>query len=240
MTAAREIVISESLDAAAVAAAERFIRVLTEVQAAGRAPQVVLTGGTLGIKVLEATGSSAAASRVDWSNVDLYWGDERWMPNGHADRNDEQAREGFLEALSIPTDRIHRFPASDDGLTLDEAAVRYSATIAPAMLAGFDVVFLGVGPDGHVASLFPARPDLTDATDPVIAVRNSPKPPPERLSLTIPLINTAHRVWLLCTGAPKREAYANVLANVGAETAPAAVVRGTDETVIFADTEVLG
>ena len=128
--------------------------------------------------------------KVDWSRVQLWWGDERWLPSGDAARNDRQAQDALLDHVALRQENIHRFAASDGGLELDAAASEYAQTLAGVAAEGstvphFDIAFLGVGPDGHIASLFPGREDIsvTDAT--VISVRNSPKPPPERLSLTL-------------------------------------------------------
>ncbi len=232
---ARDVLISSDADAAAERIASDFIGLLSALQSDGKTPRIVLTGGSLGIELLRVTAAHPLAEDADWSNVQLYWGDERWLPAGDGERNDQQALEGFLQALSIPESNIHRAPANDGDLSIEDAATQYSAKISAAQHHGFDLVFLGVGPDGHVASLFPNRPDLIGATGTVIPVRNSPKPPPERLSLTLPTLNSAERVWLLCTGEPKGEALARILSDSPALETPAAAVRGRKQTRVYTD-----
>ncbi|GAA3583834.1 6-phosphogluconolactonase [Klugiella xanthotipulae] len=240
MTIQREIRIHTTVSDVAEAVAGEFISVVGGVQRLGKTPRVVLTGGTLGIAVLRATAQHPAAASIEWNNVDLFWGDERWLPDGDAERNDEQAREAFLAPLAIGGDRVYRCPSPDSGLDLDQAVARYASDISWVWeeKTAFDLVFLGVGPDAHIASIFPGRTDLVEATEPVIGVRNSPKPPPERLSLSRVAINRAARVWLLISGEAKREAYAHIINDDDALVAPAASVEGQLQTIVFADTVV--
>ncbi len=236
----RELLIAADTAEAAVRVAERFIDLLLEIQAAGRSPRVALTGGSLGIALLEAAAQLPRARTVDWERVSLYWGDERWLPSGDDERNDEQARRVFLDPLGIPASSIHRVIGAGEGQDLDSAAVAYGQEIRTALADGFDLVLLGVGPDGHMASLFPGRRDLLEARGTVVAVRESPKPPAERISLTLGTLNRAERVWLLCTGAAKRAACAQVQANAEALRCPGAAVSGKLETLLVVDAESLG
>jgi 6-phosphogluconolactonase len=231
---------------------ERFETVVTKLLATQELVHVVLTGGTVGIALLVPLDRE---NLLDWSRIHVWWGDERWVPRGHADRNEGQATQALLERVPIPEDNIHRFPAADDGLTLDQAAREYQAELesfAPALkradflgaafnesevfrLPAFDIFFLGVGPDAHVASLFPGLSGVLARNAAVIAVRDSPKPPAERLSVTLPVINSAERVWVVAAGADKAEALQLAFSAAEASTAPVSAVRGTIETVIFAD-----
>jgi 6-phosphogluconolactonase len=228
-------------------------RLLVVTLANSPVAHVVLTGGTVGIGVLNFLGDTEATvphdERVDWSRVHLWWGDERWVPAGHADRNDAQAEAGFLSRLAFTPSHIHRMPASDSGLSLEEAAVRYAHELAlvfePVSSVGadatkapevaFDLVFLGVGPDAHVASLFPGRSEGLTRETGVIPVRDSPKPPPERLSLTLAAINSSTSVWLVAAGSDKADALNLAVSNEEFLRAPSSAVFGTRETRIYCD-----
>ncbi|NYI07247.1 6-phosphogluconolactonase [Allostreptomyces psammosilenae] len=234
----------------APAMARSVAAALAEAVAAAQAERgsasVVLTGGRNGNALL-AELAGMARGDVDWSRVDLWWGDERFLPEGDADRNATQARDRFLGAVPLDPARVHVMPASDgpDGADPEAAAERYAAELAEASRVEglaeqrvplFDVVLLGVGPDAHVASLFPGRPELSEGDATVLAVRNSPKPPPTRVTLTLPAIRTAREVWLLAAGEDKAEAVAKVMED-SAESGdvPAALVSGRRRTVLFVD-----
>ena len=217
----------------------RVIRTANRTLAKKKSMNIVLTGGSVGIGVLSAIDAAPNRSAVEWDRVHFWWGDERWVPAGHADRNDQQARDALLNGLDIPEQNLHPFPASDGGLDLEAAAERYAADLAAAAdgdtVPHFDILLLGVGPDGHIASLFPERADLVDAPGTVVAVRNSPKPPPERLSLTLAAINSAERVWLALAGADKASALGLALAGAGRYQVPVAAAEGRRKTVFFVD-----
>ena len=203
---------------------------------------IALTGGTVGSAVLEAINESPARDSIDWSRVILWWSDERWLPRGDVERNDTQARTALLNHVELRPENIHWCAASDAGISLDEAAASYAAELADAADEGrdaprFDILFLGVGPDGHVASLFPDTPGIRVTVGSVIAVRNSPKPPPERLSLTLPVINSADRIWLALAGPDKASALGLALAGASTWEVPAAGVEGRLRTVFFVDRE---
>lgn len=208
--------------------AERLVERIARVQQAGRRPSVVLTGGTIAIAAYEAI----EPGDVDWTDVDFYWGDERFVPTGHTDRNDQQAREAFLTRLGVPDARIHAMPAHGCDLSMAEAADSYAATLPDAP---FDLVLLGMGPDGHVASLFPGFPQLQETRRRVVEVFDSPKPPPQRISLTFPAINHAESVWFLVSGAGKADAVARAHGEGTVDDTPAVGAHGTSETVWLLD-----
>ncbi|ARQ71362.1 6-phosphogluconolactonase [Streptomyces marincola] len=220
------VVIHRDKELLAHAAAARLVTALADAQAAGGAASVVLTGGRNGNGLLAALAASPARDAVDWGRLDVWWGDERFLPHGHQDRNDTQARAALLDAVPLDPERVHPMPASDGrfGDDPEAAAAGYAEELAAA--AGpFDVLLLGVGPDTHVASLFPghAATGVRDRT--VVAVREAPKPPPTRLSLTLPVINSAREVWLLAACEDKAEAVGTALGPEGrASGAPAAAV----------------
>ncbi len=219
-------------------ARRHLVEVLTHQESA----HVVLTGGSVGIGVLKYLGATddvvVTEEQVEWSRVHLWWGDERWVPAGHEDRNDSQAESGFVRALGFRSEHVHRMPASGQGLSLDQAAKAYAtelATFLPRGRQSFDLVFLGIGPDAHVASLFPGREAEVDSSMSVIAVRDSPKPPPERLSLTLRTINSATHVWLVTAGSDKAQAISLTLGASNVSAAPASAVSGLNETRVYCD-----
>lgn len=184
--------------------------------------------------------TKAKLPKSTWSKVHVWWGDERFVPSGHEDRNDQQARDAGLESLPIPTKNIHSAPAGSTEQELPAAAATWASELATHAVEGeqsprFDVLLLGVGPDAHVASLFPDRADLTVTDRSVVPVTNSPKPPPLRLSLTVPTICAAERVWFVVAGADKAEAVAASRDTHDDPHLPASWVRGTRETVWWLD-----
>lgn len=195
---------------------------------------VVLTGGTVGIALLE---NIDPTHKLDWKRIHLWWGDERFVPAGHPDRNEGQATAALIHRLPIPAENVHRMPASDAGLTLDKAVDAYDDELAQFWpeLPEFDITFLGVGPDAHIASLFPGLEGIEVDDRAVIAVRNSPKPPAERISLTLPALNNSKNVWVVASGADKADAIYAAFTSESASEAPVSAVEGTEETVFFTD-----
>jgi 6-phosphogluconolactonase len=240
MTTDRRVVVSEDPEALAALVAQKFIsKVRASIRKHGHAG-VVLTGGSMGSAVLRAVNDSDDRDSVEWDKVDFWWGDERWVPRDHPDRNAVQSREALLSHIPIKEKRVHEFPASDDGIDLDDAVAVFSAELAAHAAKGselprFDVLLLGVGPDGHIASLFPERGGIrvTDAT--VVPVRRSPKPPEERLSLTLPVINSAERVWAVLSGADKASVIGLALAGASVEQVPVSGIKGRRRTAYFVD-----
>lgn len=238
---APRVLVHADRDELVAAVARRLLGTLDRlVRDSDRPIHVALTGGSVGIAVLAAVRALPARDGLDWGRVHLWWGDERWVPRGSADRNERQAREALVDALPIPAPNVHPFPAADDGIALEAAAERYAAELRAFAEDGlgfprFALTLLGVGPDGHVASLFPDRPELKETEAAVIAVRESPKPPPERLSLALPVIRASERVWLVLAGQDKASALGLALAGASYLEVPAARAEGTLETVFWVD-----
>jgi 6-phosphogluconolactonase len=180
---------------------------------------------------------------VDWDRVHLWWGDERFLPSGDAERNDTQANDALLRLLPLRPDFVHAMPATDgpDGEDAEAAAARYAAELARYAPAGadapvFDVLLLGMGPDGHIASLFPEHPGTRETAPSAIAVHNSPKPPPNRISLTFRVIQAAREVWVIASGAEKAKAAGLALtAGTDQTVIPAAGAHGTEATLWLLD-----
>ena len=214
-------------DELAQAMASRLSARVSDIQSEGRTPRIVLTGGTIAVAAYERIDGSAA----DWTDVELWFGDERFVPEGHVDRNDQQARDAFLDRVGAT--HVHSVAGNDCSLSAAEAADEYAATLPDEP---FDVVLLGMGPDGHVASLFPQHPLLLE-TDRVCAeLFDSPKPPPVRISMTFPTLNRTNAVWFLVSGDGKADAVARALADDGSiDETPARGVQGRQETLWLLD-----
>jgi len=242
VTNERRVLVHPDKKSLSAAVAARFVTALVDILAVAPRADVALTGGSMGGAVLADVAASPAKDSVDWSRVHFWWGDERWLPRGDAERNETQSRNALLDTLAIDGGNIHAFGASDDGVDLDVAAEAYASELAEHAAEGlsyprFDITFLGVGPDGHVASLFPDLDGIREREAAVIAVRNSPKPPAERLSLTLPVINASARVWLVLAGADKASALGLTLAGASRTEVPAAGVKGREETSLFVDAD---
>jgi 6-phosphogluconolactonase len=232
------IVVHQDAPLLARAVAARLVTALVDAQAARGHASVVLTGGGIGIASLRELAASPARDAIEWDALDVWWGDERFLPTGHPERNETQARDALLDAVDVDPARVHPMAPSDgsDGDDVDAGAARYADALARAAhpddhgpVPSFDVMLLGVGPDGHVASLFPESPALYDERT-VIPVRGAPKPPPTRLSLSMPAINAAHETWLIAAGEEKSGAVRMALGGAGATQVPAAGVAGRVRT----------
>ena len=224
-------------DAAALATtvAGELLTRLASAQQAGRAPQVVLTGGSIADAVHREVARLAPGADVDWSQVVVWWGDERFVDAGSSERNAGQARVAFLESVGLDPAHVHEMPAPGAAGSAEEGAAAYAQVFRDHGDGEFDVVMLGVGPDGHVASLFPGHPAL-DVDDRIaVAVTDSPKPPPERISLTFAALNRSRAAWFLVSGEEKAAAVAAALGGADLHDTPAAGVTGQDETVWFLD-----
>ncbi|MFH9721471.1 6-phosphogluconolactonase [Streptomyces sp. NPDC017254] len=239
-----QLVVHRDKELMAEAAAARLITKIVDAQAARGSASVVLTGGRNGNGLLAALGSAPARDAIDWSRLDLWWGDERFLPEGDPERNVTQAREALLDRVPLDPARVHAMPASDGpyGSDADSAAAAYAAELAAAAGPGdhggvptFDVLMLGVGPDTHVASLFPELPAVRETERTVVGVHGAPKPPPVRVSLTLPAIRAAKEVWLLAAGADKAKAAAIALSGAGEVQAPAAGAYGRSRTLWLLD-----
>ena len=221
--------------------AARLVVRLIDAQAERGLASVALAGGRTATAVYEAVRSSPARNAVDWSHVDLWWSDERFLPTGHAERNETAARATLLDHLPLDPRRVHPMPSSDVATDPEAAAARYTEELAAAAKPGtarlphFDLVLLGVGEDGHVASIFPEHPAAYE-TRPVAGVRGSPKPPPNRVTFTLPTINAAAEVWLLAAGTEKASAVGMALTSgPGPMQLPAAGVHGVERTLWLLD-----
>jgi 6-phosphogluconolactonase len=239
-----EVVVRPDAGSLARAVAEELVTRLTAAQATHGSASVVLTGGGVGTAVLEQVAAVAGAD-VDWSAVDVWWGDERFVPADDDDRNEGAARRALLDVVGVPPARVHAMPPSDGAFAEPEdAAAWYAGELAAAAAPGrdlprFDVLLLGIGPEGHTASIFPESAAAQDER-PVFAVRDCPKPPPIRVSLGFSAINTADEVWLVVAGEEKAPAVARALGGATPVELPAAGVRGRRATRWWLDAAAAG
>ncbi|MCU1572841.1 MAG: 6-phosphogluconolactonase [Micrococcaceae bacterium] len=254
MTGTVRINVHPSFDVLAATTAARLITKLLDVQNERGEATVVLTGGTVGIATLKAIVDSPACSAVDWSKVNFWWGDERFLPAGDGNRNEVQAAEALLSRVGTDPERIHLMGSTDRFATVHEAAADYARELADAArlehfagdasedaevpsLPRFDVLLLGIGPDAHIASLFPEMAGVRTGDSNVIGVENAPKPPPLRVSLTLPAINSAQEIWLVAAGSDKAGAVGLALAGANPVQVPAAGPRGEVKTLWLIDQE---
>jgi 6-phosphogluconolactonase len=231
--------VHESADELATTVAGAFIRLVTVRQATGDVPQVALTGGTIADKIHREIARLGADSEVDWSRIDFFWGDERFVAPDSDERNAVQARAALLDLLPVDPARVHEIPSTADADGVDAAAASYADTVRAMGSGRFDLLMLGVGPDGHIASLFPGFPQL-DLDDAITAgVTGSPKPPPERVTLTYPALARSEEVWFVVSGRDKAAAVGRALAPQppSVHELPAVGVRGQVETIWFLDRE---
>jgi 6-phosphogluconolactonase len=237
MTPPTPVVVHPDKQSVAEAGAARLVTALLDAQVEGRTPHVSLTGGSLGSAIIASLLEVPAHTAVDWSQVSIWWGDERYLPAGDPDRNDSQNDAAGLDRLGLDPARVHRVPGPDSSASAEESAQAYSSTLRASGGGEFDVMILGVGPDGHVASLFPGHPAQLTTDAIAVAVHDSPKPPPDRVSLTFECLSRSNRVWFLVAGADKAQAVRNGLEGAGPELSSAAQVHGIRETLWLVDVD---
>ncbi|OBI69073.1 6-phosphogluconolactonase, partial [Mycobacterium sp. E796] len=218
------------------------VKTIQDAAAARGRALIVLTGGGNGIGLLRYL--ATRRDQVDWSKVHLFWGDERYVPEDDDERNDKQAREALLDHVDIPSSQVHAMPASDGefGADLAAAALAYEQLLAANAEPGqpapnFDVHLLGMGPEGHINSLFPDTPAVHETSRMVVGVEDSPKPPPQRITLTLPAIRRSREVWLMVSGAGKAEAAAAAIGGAPPASVPAAGAVGLETTLWLLDQE---
>jgi len=254
-----DVVIEPDADRLARSVASALVARLAAAQAVHGTASVVVTGGGIGTAVLERVAQLVEEPEhavVDWQLVDVWWGDERFVPVDDPERNELGARTALIAKVPLDPERVHPIPSSDAGFeTPEEAADWYAGELAAAarrqdgaalsqgptasaravggegvlQLPRIDVLMLGMGPEGHVASIFPESPAATDER-PVVAVHDCPKPPPTRVSLGFAALTAAEEVWLLVSGEGKADAVASALGGADRVQLPAAGARGRRAT----------
>lgn len=219
-----------SLDELTVSMAGRLAKRLSELQQQKERVHLALTGGTTALALYESLARLAQATPLDPSRLELWWTSERYVPTTDQMRNATRALTVLARTLPFVPSQVHPMPSSTGTMDSDEAAYAYSKELADVT---FDICLLGLGEDGHVASIFPGHPSFAETTHTVIGVNDSPKPPSSRISLTVPTLSRSREVWFLVAGAEKADAVGR--AYRGDPELPGGVVRGRERTLWLVD-----
>jgi 6-phosphogluconolactonase len=222
-----EIIIVRDVGELARKAAEQFVALAGAAVARAARFAVALSGGSTPRALYELLGSTEYRERIDWRHVHLFWGDERCVPPDHSESNFRMVRKIWISQIQIPAENIHRMEGEKEPCA---AAAAYEQELqqffapAPGQMPRFDLILLGVGADGHTASLFPGNAAL-DEQERFVVADYVEKLKAHRVTLTLPVINAAAQVTLLVSGASKAAVVRRILR--GSETAklPAAKVR---------------
>ena len=247
MGAPAEVFVAPSAEELAQDVVARLVSTLSAAQNARGRAALALTAGSIMQQVWEALAASTdAASGIDWSRVDVSWADERFVPADSPERNDLPAQRAIWDHPPFSRATVYRAPAAggEFGEDLDAAVAAYARELRAARrpddagdIPSFDVVLLGVGPDGHCCSIFPDHPSATDDSGPVIGVRNSPKPPPLRFSLSFAGLDLAQEIWAIASGTGKAHAVARALGGANRVEVPSAGAQGRQRTLWLLDQE---
>jgi 6-phosphogluconolactonase len=237
-----EIIRHPDADDLAAALAARLVTTIARIQSDHGEASIVLTGGRIAGSVLFALADPMASDAIDWTRVDLWWGDERYLPSGDPERNDYLADTHLLTQITIPSTCVHRILGPDSAETVEDAALSYAAELSVTAAARrrkgrpmFDIVLLSIGPDGHVASLFPEAGSLRSEAV-TLAIVDSPKPPPVRVSMGFSALNDCSEAWLMASGEEKADVVDLMLTQgAGFLQIPAAGIQGRQRTLLLID-----
>lgn len=210
--------------------AVRLLAKLIELQADGRVAQLCLTGGRIASSLYARLGELVAGSTLDPTRLELWWGDERFVPTDDPERNAGPTLALLARHFTLDSGRTHPMPSADGVIDAGASAATYAKELGETR---FDLCLLGMGPDGHVASIFPQHISSEITTQSVIGVSDAPKPPAERISLTIQALNNSEEVWFLVSGSEKASALTRALA--GDTELPAGRVSGQGRTLWLVD-----
>jgi 6-phosphogluconolactonase len=233
---APRVVIHPDKQVLADAGAARLVTAIVDLQSVQDEVHVALTGGSMCSAILASVRATPGASAIDWSSIHVWWGDERYLPAGDPDRNETQNADALLSHVPLVPEHVHGVAGPDASGSAEESAEDYAAEVRASGHGAFDIMLLGVGPDGHIASLFPHHPAQRTEDAIPVAVHDSPKPPPDRVSLTFECLNRSTRVWFIVAGEDKAEAVAKALApDADRWDVPASGVKGEVETLWLLD-----
>lgn len=226
----RIVRLDDSAEVSRVVAARLLDRVV-ELQSSQESVHICLTGGNAANAMYEEFATLAEDSGLDASRLQLWWGDERFVPAADPERNSQQAISRLARTVSIKSAETHMMAAKDGRQDSHDSAAEYEAELGGTR---FDITLLGIGEDGHVAAIYPGHPSFDPTTSrAVIGVEDSPKEPSERISLTIPTLNRADEVWFMATGEAKADAVHRSV--TGDAAIPGAHVHGQVATYWFLD-----
>lgn len=232
-----ELIPFRSAEDLANAAAMAWLDKIERIRHPGREFCVALSGGRIAQKFFSLAARHALDRAVAFDRVHFFWADERCVPPGHAESNYRIALELLLVPLRIPEPQIHRIHGEElwQGAGRAEAEIRELAGSNGCGQPVFDLILLGMGEDGHVASLFPGEPEKMRLNPAVYRfIENSPKPPPNRVTLGYPAIAAGREVWVLISGSGKQRALNASLESDG-QTPLAQVIRTRHNTRIYSD-----
>ena len=237
----REVLRSPDEAALVASTAGMLTARLVERQADAGIVHLVLTGGGVGTALLAELATPPFRDAVDWSRVEVWWGDERFLATDDPERNETAARVALLDEVPVEPARVHPIDGPDRAASAEASAAAYADLLAARAPDGratpaFDVVLLGIGPDGHVASLFPEMPAVHVVDRSVVAVHGAPKPPATRVTMTFPALNAARDVLVLAAGREKSDAVRLACdASAGPLQVPASGVHGIERTIFCVD-----
>ena len=226
-----ELIFFPAADELAHAVAGAWLDEVVASSRAGKPHSVALSGGRVTQKFFAASAEFSRSRGVSLAGVDFFWADERCVPPTDAESNFKLADELLFQPLGLAADKIHRI----HGELAPAEATRLATADLARVASALDLIFLGMGEDGHVASLFPNAPaEILNCREPFLFVTDSPKPPPNRVSLSYAAIAAAKQVWVLASGQGKAAAFAESLSPTG-KTPLARVLQNRAQTKIFTD-----
>jgi 6-phosphogluconolactonase len=231
-----EIIVVDDATALADTAARAIVDTALEAVAAAGRFTVALAGGNTPRTTYERLAQSPLRDRMPWDRMWVFFGDERGVPPTHADSNYRMAHEALLSKVPVPAERVLRIRGEADDP--EAAAAEYAKRVSEVLggkrgeLPRFDLILLGMGVDGHTASLFPGSPVLKEVFRPVAAVHAGAASIPQRFTFTFPLINAAARVMFLAAGSEKAKVVKAVLTEPGSAL-PASMVRPMNGRLVW-------
>jgi 6-phosphogluconolactonase len=237
----RTIRVFADVQALSEAAAQEWVRCAGEAVAARGRFTIALSGGSTPKRLYQLLTKEPFRSQLDWGRIEIFWGDERCVPPDHPDSNYRMTREAMLDHLPIPAEHIHRMEAERSDL--DAAARDYQDVLARVFYGkstgpeppALDLVLLGMGPDGHTASLFPHTDALRETLRWVVP-NHVPQLNTDRLTMTRPILNRAREVLFLVAGADKAERLTEVLAGpADPDRLPSQSIQPSGQLVWFID-----
>lgn len=233
-SAHRSIAVLDTAESACLDAAYRFVALAAAGARQGGVFRVALSGGHAPKRLYEMLAAKPLVEAIDWQRTEIFFGDERCVAPESEQSNYKMARETLLARAPIPADKVHRIegenPDPDAAARTYERALRVAFGIPPGEAPSFDLILLGIGPDGHTASLFPGMASLEETRRLVVSSPAGQEPLVPRVTLTLPVLNAAQHVLFLAPGAEKAQIVARALAEEQPSSLPAACVRAHDTT----------